>query len=92
MGLDEGFDPFPDAGTFRLGAPSSPARSTAAERPAASARTADEKAAREAEREAARQASMELPGDIAAVLAGALQLADAGPADGLRRCSRASAG
>lgn len=80
MGLDEGFNPFPDAGTFRLGTPT-PTRSTAADRKAASAQAAEAKAAREAEREAARQASMELPDDIAAVLAGALQLADAGPAD-----------
>lgn len=83
MGLDEGFDPFPDAGTFRLVTPSPmPARSTAADRAAASAQASEAKAAREAEREAARQSSMELPDDIAAVLAGALELAGADSPDG----------
>lgn len=77
MGLDDGFDPFPDAGTFRLNAAPAPARPTVAERKAATSRAAEAKAAREAEREAARQSSMELPADIAAVLAGALELAGA---------------
>jgi hypothetical protein len=78
MGLDDGFDPFPDAGTFRLDRPvPAPAPPTPADRKAAAARAAAARAARAAEREAARQSSMELPDDIAAVLAGALELAGA---------------
>jgi hypothetical protein len=74
MGLDDGFDPLPDAGTFQLGGPA-PARPTAAHRGAASSRAADAKAAREAEREAASRSSMVLPDDIAAALAEAVHVA-----------------
>ncbi|NEK85770.1 DUF222 domain-containing protein [Blastococcus saxobsidens] len=81
MGLDDGFVPFPDAETFRLGAPVS-APHVAAGREAASARGTEARAARGAEREAARQSSMELPDDVAVVLAGALGLAGAVPVDG----------
>lgn len=83
MGLDDGFDPFPDAGTFRLSDPTpAPPPRTAADREAVSARAAEARAARAAEREAARQLSMQLPDDVAAVLAGALELAGADLPDG----------
>ncbi len=69
MGLDEGFDPFPDGGTFSLDSPAGLATVAA---------LADERVTeRAAAREAARQLSMTLPADIAAVLAGALNLVDA---------------
>ena len=67
MGLDDGFDPFPDSGAF-LGSTPDGTEQRAAEQRAA--------------REAARQLSMELPADIAAVLAGALGLVDAEPPAG----------
>lgn len=89
MGLDDGFLPVPDAGTFRLGCPTptptptpAPAPPAAAGRDAASALAAEATAARAAEREAARQTSLELPDDVAAVLAGALELAGVNPLDG----------
>nr|WP_130504190.1 HNH endonuclease signature motif containing protein [Blastococcus saxobsidens] len=79
MGLDDGFVPFPDAGTFRLGGSTpAPAPPRAADREATSARGAEATAAGEA----ARQLSMELPDDVAAVLAGALELAGADLLDG----------
>lgn len=78
MGLDDGFDPFPDAGTFRFDRPvPAPAPPTPAERKAASARAAEARAARADEREAARQLSMQLPDDVASVLTGARELAGA---------------
>ncbi len=67
MGLDDGFDPFPDSGAFLGSTPAHAEQSASAE---------------QAAREAARQLSMELPADIAAVLAGALGLVGAEPPAG----------
>lgn len=71
MGLDEGFDSFPDGGTFRLDEPTN-GRSDAA----------PWVAERAAAREAARQLSMQLPTDVAAVLEMAIRLVGVGPPEG----------
>ena len=74
MGLDEGFDPFPDGGTFALDSPAGTATMAA---------LADERAtAKAAAREAARQLSLQLPDDVADVLAMALRLVGVGPPEG----------
>ncbi len=78
MGLDDGSDPgrapVADAWAALEGAV---AATREAEHRAAPARAAAEEAARAAAREAARQLSMVVPDDVAAVLAGAVELVDA---------------